>query len=389
MYFLIVLLVVLPLFASFIYTNRYHKPAIFESEYEQLHAVSQSVGFDLSRQTDSVKTTILLIAELANLHNWIESDETDDIELNHTLSVFHMYGTNMDNIAQLRYINSTGYERIRYNISNNRSNSIISLIKEEDLQYKGQRDYYIDSSIISKGEIYISHINLNIENQVIEYEDGHVVPVIRYATPVYIDSNYEGIILVNFYYEPIYNQRLQIVNEFYEKNDVAIIDNNGYFLFSNFNTGWSAKENLNTNVTFNNYFNEVEITKIDREFSHVKLKNRLAVLHTIDIEFSDNLTQLSFFLSVSRLQITENIDETMNLIYLFVIIVLVGSIPIVYALPINRIDTICAVCKKIRNPHGHWISVEQYIQDKSDVKFSHGYCPECYQDQLDSIHNTM
>ncbi|MFO7568596.1 MAG: PAS domain S-box protein [Smithellaceae bacterium] len=38
---------------------------------------------------------------------------------------------------------------------------------------------------------------------------------------------------------------------------------------------------------------------------------------------------------------------------------------------------ICASCKKIRDDAGYWRKLEQYISDHSDVKFTHGVCPEC------------
>jgi CheY-like chemotaxis protein len=38
---------------------------------------------------------------------------------------------------------------------------------------------------------------------------------------------------------------------------------------------------------------------------------------------------------------------------------------------------ICASCKKIRNDKGYWQAVEQYIQEHSEAKFSHGICPDC------------
>lgn len=38
---------------------------------------------------------------------------------------------------------------------------------------------------------------------------------------------------------------------------------------------------------------------------------------------------------------------------------------------------ICASCKKIRDDKGFWNQVENYIQDRSDVHFSHGICPDC------------
>ena len=38
---------------------------------------------------------------------------------------------------------------------------------------------------------------------------------------------------------------------------------------------------------------------------------------------------------------------------------------------------ICSCCKKIRNDDGYWQRIEQYIQDHSEVIFSHSICPEC------------
>ncbi|MBI9093214.1 MAG: PAS domain-containing protein [Desulfobacterium sp.] len=38
---------------------------------------------------------------------------------------------------------------------------------------------------------------------------------------------------------------------------------------------------------------------------------------------------------------------------------------------------ICANCKKIRDDKGYWNQIEGYIQKYSELKFSHGMCPEC------------
>ncbi|MBI9081808.1 MAG: response regulator [Pseudodesulfovibrio sp.] len=39
---------------------------------------------------------------------------------------------------------------------------------------------------------------------------------------------------------------------------------------------------------------------------------------------------------------------------------------------------ICCVCKQIRDDKGYWLQVDRYISDHTDVRFSHGYCPDCY-----------
>jgi K+-sensing histidine kinase KdpD len=38
---------------------------------------------------------------------------------------------------------------------------------------------------------------------------------------------------------------------------------------------------------------------------------------------------------------------------------------------------ICASCKRIRDDQGYWNQLEAYIQEHSEVEFSHGICPEC------------
>ncbi len=40
---------------------------------------------------------------------------------------------------------------------------------------------------------------------------------------------------------------------------------------------------------------------------------------------------------------------------------------------------ICSYCKKVRNDKNYWEQVEKYIADHSEVQFSHGICPDCYQ----------
>jgi sigma-B regulation protein RsbU (phosphoserine phosphatase) len=54
---------------------------------------------------------------------------------------------------------------------------------------------------------------------------------------------------------------------------------------------------------------------------------------------------------------------------------------------------ICSYCKKIRDDHDYWQSVESYLVAHSEVELSHGICPACYesvvQPQLDSFCETM
>lgn len=40
---------------------------------------------------------------------------------------------------------------------------------------------------------------------------------------------------------------------------------------------------------------------------------------------------------------------------------------------------ICCYCKKIRDDKNYWQQVDRYIAAHSEVQFTHGICPECYE----------
>ena len=58
---------------------------------------------------------------------------------------------------------------------------------------------------------------------------------------------------------------------------------------------------------------------------------------------------------------------------------------------IQGILPICAKCKKIRVGDGDpkdpkmWKRIEAYISERVDVAFSHGYCPECFDEEMKKI----
>jgi len=60
---------------------------------------------------------------------------------------------------------------------------------------------------------------------------------------------------------------------------------------------------------------------------------------------------------------------------------------------LRGIVRICAKCKKILTDSDSpddpaaWDVIEGYIEDRVSVQFSHGYCPECKQDELNKIRN--
>ena len=52
---------------------------------------------------------------------------------------------------------------------------------------------------------------------------------------------------------------------------------------------------------------------------------------------------------------------------------------------LERLLSICASCKKIRNDSGDWEAIELYIAQYIDAEFTHGICPECYEKEYAHI----
>ncbi len=94
---------------------------------------------------------------------------------------------------QIRYIGEDGNEIIRVDLENDEP----VIYKGEHLQNKADRYYFIDTMNTSEGEVYVSKLDLNVENGKIEEP---IKPVVRVATKIYDkNKNEKGIVILNYY----------------------------------------------------------------------------------------------------------------------------------------------------------------------------------------------
>ncbi|CAM4098910.1 sensor histidine kinase [Zobellia roscoffensis] len=97
------------------------------------------------------------------------------------------YFLNIDpNYFQARYIDIKGMEVIKVE---SKDSSVGS-----SFQFKGNREYFKKTLNLNKGEVYVSHMNLNIENNKVEIPHR---PTIRFFTPIFIDQTLNGIVGLN------------------------------------------------------------------------------------------------------------------------------------------------------------------------------------------------
>lgn len=56
---------------------------------------------------------------------------------------------------------------------------------------------------------------------------------------------------------------------------------------------------------------------------------------------------------------------------------------------LRRIIPICSSCRKVRDDKESWMRVEAYFNDRWDLDFSHGYCPDCLKVEMDNLDRTL
>ncbi|MES9972242.1 MAG: PAS domain S-box protein [Candidatus Thiodiazotropha sp.] len=93
---------------------------------------------------------------------------------------------------QVRFIDLEGHERVRVNFASGQP----QLVSPDQLQDKSKRYYFQETMALNPGEIYISPLDLNIEEGEIEQP---IKPMMRFAVPIYNSVGLKkGIFVLNY-----------------------------------------------------------------------------------------------------------------------------------------------------------------------------------------------
>ncbi|MEJ2590719.1 MAG: PAS domain-containing protein, partial [Candidatus Thiodiazotropha sp.] len=93
---------------------------------------------------------------------------------------------------QIRFIDNKGNEIIRVNYNDGNPEAVA----ENRLQSKRQRYYFTEAIVLPPGKIYVSPLDLNVENKAIELP---LKPMIRFAVPIADDDGkVMGVIVLNY-----------------------------------------------------------------------------------------------------------------------------------------------------------------------------------------------
>lgn len=132
------------------------------------------------------------------------------------------YSNNIKTYDQIRILDLNGMELVRVN--HNKGNP--EIVKKEDLQNKSDRYYYTDAVGLLRNHIYVSKLDLNIENKKLEMP---IKPMIRFVTPVFDRENQKkGYLFINFLAEVIFDSfHIAAKNNL---GEIMLLNKNGYWL---------------------------------------------------------------------------------------------------------------------------------------------------------------
>jgi len=147
--------------------------------------------------------------------------ENEQIALKQITRQLFFFSEKSERISQVRYIDATGKEVINLK----RINNNIEELSQDQMQNKSSRDYFKKTMTLT-GQVYISPVELNIENGVVELPYN---PVIRIGSPVTGENGKtKGIIVINISMTP-YLQKLRDLS-LDTIGTIFVLNSRGYWL---------------------------------------------------------------------------------------------------------------------------------------------------------------
>lgn len=154
----------------------------------------------------TIKNEVVILANLASVSGYIESANTSEKAQyrKQIIDDFTSFSQVNTWYYQIRYIDESGQEIVRVDTVE----GVSYAISPDNLQNKADRYDFKKTVENPRGTIYISPVDLNVENGSIENrgttENPLYVPVIRFAVPVFdTDGVSRGILITNVYAQDI------------------------------------------------------------------------------------------------------------------------------------------------------------------------------------------
>jgi len=168
----------------------------------------------------SVISDLMFLSEQKLMQDYLRNpSENNNKKL---ASEYTSFSTRKGVYDQIRFIDTKGMELVRINY--NRGD--VSSTPFEEFRRKAGRYYVKETLALSKGEVFVSPLDLNVEGGVVEEP---YKPVMRFGTPVFDGSGrLRGMMLFNYLAEKFLNKLENYESSSYA--DLMLLNEDGYYL---------------------------------------------------------------------------------------------------------------------------------------------------------------
>ncbi len=174
----------------------------------------------ISGEFDSTVSDLMILADNSHLQLFLETGSPDFLkDLEKDFLTLSKRGKLYD---QIRYLDEKGMEIVRVNFNSGNP----GIVSKDKLQNKGKRYYFFDTFKLNREEVFVSPLDLNIEQGKIELP---LKPMIRFGTPIFSKAGQKkGIILLNYMGGRLLN-KLEHEHEMKFSN-VMLLNSKGFWL---------------------------------------------------------------------------------------------------------------------------------------------------------------
>lgn len=171
----------------------------------------------LADEFDNILSDLKFLSQIYQTHNdmgWTSEQIAEE---------WLVFSSSMQFYDQVRFLNASGDEVIRIN----HKVGVSAIVPDNELQNKKDRYYFTETAKLRPGQYYISKMDLNIENNEIEQP---LNPAIRFATPIYSDGVFKGMVVLNYSARYLLEQFRTVAET--SIGEVVLLNAGGYWLSS-------------------------------------------------------------------------------------------------------------------------------------------------------------
>jgi len=176
----------------------------------------------LKRDLEYLSSDVRILASSEAMNEMLNGDWSAGLA--GLTGLFLTYSTDRGFYDQVRYIDETGMERLRVNLVDGRP----LVIPKDRLQDKKHRYYVREAMKLGPGGVYVSRLDLNVENGQIERP---FKPMIRIAQPVFDNQGRNrGVVVLNYLAAHLLNRYVASIPK--DGSNSHIVNSDGYWIYS-------------------------------------------------------------------------------------------------------------------------------------------------------------